>query len=233
MAKAKKSNIYFGAEVEEAITAYNAETIKYKKDQIFNQKIYPAMNKLIENVINTWKFWRYETTYADLKTDLAAFLSERLHLIKPGKGKAYSFFTICIKHYCIKKNQDLYKEKLRAGEMMEVDEERNVYAELDHESYQEYLREFLVLWVDWCYNNLDQLFKSKNERKVADAILTLFQNFNELELFNKKELYILIREHSKLDTQYITKVIKSLKILFYTMFNDFRNSGKIDSSLYL
>ena len=231
--KAKKTNIYFGKPVEDAIQAYNLETRKFKKDQIFVEQIYPALNKLVENVINTWKFWRYETTYVDLKSDIVAFLSERLHLIKPGKGKAYSFFTICAKHYCIKKNQDLHKETIRSGDLIEVDSERNIHAELDLESYQEVLKDFIAIWSAWCYENLEKLYKSKNERKVADAFITLFQNIGDLELYNKKELYILIREHSKLDTQYITKVAKSLKVLFYKMFSEYRSTGKIDTTLYL
>lgn len=228
MARKKSVNkIYFGQDVEDAIQEYNKETNLLYKQRIFSQKIYPALNKLTENVINTWKFWRYETTYADLKADIVSHLYERLHMIDPGQGKAYSYFTRCIYHYCIKKNQDLYKEQIRAADLIEVDEERDISAERYLETYRESLKDFIILWSDWCMNNLDALFKSKNDRKVAEAIITLFQNASDLELFNKKELYILIREHSRLDTQYITRVTQQLKELFNRMFQTYQKDGKI------
>lgn len=234
--KAKaNNNMYFGPSVEDAIYRFNQEDSKYKKEIIFNREIYPALNKLAENVINVGKFYRaaQETNFTDLKSDIIAFLYERLPLVSAEKGKAYSFFTLCATRYCIKKSQDLYKEQIRQGDMKQVDEERNVITEMDEISYKEILKDFIIEWSEWCYNRLEILFKSKNERKVADAILTLFMNSNEIELYNKKELYILIREHSKIDTQYITKVSQQLKELFFIMFEQYRKDGKIVNSLYL
>lgn len=225
--------MYFGPEVEDAIFRFNQEESKYKKEMIFNKEIYPALNKLAENVINVGKFYRYETNFADLKSDIVAFLYERLPSISAQKGKAYSFFTICAHRYCIKKSQDLYKEQLRQGDLKSVDGERNITAEMDLLSYKETLQDFIYEWSDWCYDRLELLFKSKNDRKVADAILTLFKNSGEIELYNKKELYILIREHSKIDTQYITKISQQLKQLFFTMFEQYRRDGEINDSLYL
>lgn len=232
MPKIKKkspNNIYFGPEVEDAIFRFNREESRYKKEMIFNREIYPALNKLAENIINVGKFYQHETTFADLKSDIVTFLYERLPLISAEKGKAYSFFTICAKRYCIKKSQDLYKEQNRKGDMKQIDDERNVTSEMDSISYKETLKDFIEEWSDWCYDRLDILFKSKNERKVADAILTLFKNSGELELYSKKELYILIREHSKIDTQYITKVSQQLKELFFKMFAQYQREGKIVS----
>lgn len=228
-----KNKIYFGPDVEAAIIEFNNEPIKHKKDLIFNKVIYPALNKLVENVINTWKFWKYETTYQDLKSDIVVYLYERLGMIEPTAGKAYSYLTICTKHYCIKKNQDLHKEMIRKGEMKEVDEERNIDAENYRTAYQDDLKDFIQIWSAWSLANLDKLFKSKNDKKVADAIITLFKNSNDIDLYNKKELYILIREHSKLDTQYITKVSQILKGLFFKMFEEYRSTGKFTSTLYI
>lgn len=233
--KRKKStkSMYFGPEVENAILRFNQEEIPHKKELIFNKEIYPALNKLAENIINVGKFYRYETSFNDLKSDIITFLYERIPLVSPERGKAYSFFTLSATRYCIKKSQDLYKEQVRQGDMKHVDEQRNLMSEMASLSYKESLKDFIQEWTEWCYERLNILFKTKNERKVADAILTLFQNSGDLELYNKKELYILIREHSKIDTQYITKVSQQLKKIFFIMFEQYQKTGKISDSLYL
>lgn len=233
MGRKKKDNIYFGPDVEEAIAEFNNETVSFRRDKIFNTRIYPALNKLSENVVNTWKFWRYETTYADLKNDLVSHLYERLHLVSAEKGKAYSFFTICLKNYCLQKNQALYKESLRHGDLIEVDEQRNLHNEvLEGDRYDD-LKHFIHEFSDWGIENLESIFKSKKDRKVADAILSIFKYSGEIELFNKKELYVLIREHSKVDTQYITRVSTILKTIFYKMFDSYRRTGILDGTSYL
>ncbi len=228
--------IYFGTDVEEAIQIYNSETSELKKNMIFSKTIYPALNKLAENVINKYKFKSHEPgiTYEDLKLDLVTFLHEKLHMISPEKGKAYSYFTITSRHYCIKRSQDGYKALVAANDLNSVDIERNIMYEKSIGSYRDDLSDFIIVWADYCLDNLNLIFKSKNDRKIADAILTLFKNASDVDMFNKKELYVLIREHSKLETQYITRVSQQvLKPLFFKMFDEFRKTGKISKDSYL
>ena len=123
----------------------------------------------------------------------------------------------------------MYKQLVSANDLIVVDNERNIMSEMTVSSYREDLKDFINVWTDHCMEKLDILFRSKNDRKVADAILTLFKHSGELELFNKKELYVLIREHSKLDTQYITRVIQILKNIFYEMFEEYQNTGQINN----
>ena len=63
--------------------------------------------------------------------------------------------------------------------------------------------EFLDMYVAHVDNNLHRYFKKPDEAKVADAILTIFRNREHLEIFNKKAIYIYIRELTKLETPII------------------------------
>ena len=56
-------------------------------------------------------------------------------------------------------------------------------------------------------------FKKPEEIQVADAVLTVFKKRESLEIFNKKAIYIYIREMTDVDTPVITKVTKILKKL--------------------
>ena len=67
--------------------------------------------------------------------------------------------------------------------------------------------------------NLTKYFKKETEIKVADAVLTVLKNREHLEIFNKKAIYIYIREITGLETPIITKVVKKLKNIFNTTYS--------------
>jgi len=81
----KKRKIYFGKDVQDAIIRYNyieeynVPSSYVEKTKLFNDTIYPAFLKLTENIINTWKFHRYETTFSDLQRDAVAFLFTKMN----------------------------------------------------------------------------------------------------------------------------------------------------------
>ena len=108
-----------------------------------------------------------------------------------------------------------------------LDERRNISAEVALSDHQESLRDFTDLWVDWYDNNINNIFTNKRDIIVADTILELFRMRNNIENFNKKALYILIRERTGLKTQNITKVLNVMKRDYAKMFTIYRQSGHI------
>ena len=71
------------------------------------------------------------------------------------------------------------------------------------------------------------LFKKDKDKKVCDAINTLFKRRENLEIFNKKALYIYIREMTNVDTPVITKITKVLKKLYKKLHNEYRETGYV------
>ena len=71
------------------------------------------------------------------------------------------------------------------------------------------------------------IFKKEKDRKVCDAINILFKRRENLEIFNKKALYIYIREMTGVDTPVITKVTKILKKLHKKLYNEYINTGYV------
>jgi hypothetical protein len=234
--KTKKTRkIYFGKDVQDAIIRFNQleESSVVEKTRLFNNKIYPAFMKLTENIINTWKFHRYETNYSDLQREVVCQLYTKLSGYDESKGRAYSYFTIICRNYLIQNSQTLYKAEKAKVELTVVDDERNITNEIILSNYQETLSDFLYKWCDWTEINLTKLFKSKRDQRVADSIIELIRSNSEFDIYNKKFFYILIRERSNVDTQNITKVVKILKDLFTQMFRDYQKDGFINSSKYL
>jgi hypothetical protein len=77
--------------------------------------------------------------------------------------------------------------------------------------------------------NLNNVFTNKRDIIVADTILELFRIRENIENFNKKALYILIRERTGLKTQNITKVLNVMKRDYAKMFSTYSKSGHIIS----
>ena len=93
--------LYFSYINEKAIVAYNLETDQLKRDKIYREYINYPFNKLVENIIHTFKFYYFDVPYQDVKAEVVAFLNEKIHKFTEGKGKAFSYFSIIAKNYLI------------------------------------------------------------------------------------------------------------------------------------
>ena len=60
---------------------------------------------------------------------------------------------------------------------------------------------------------------------MADSILELFRNRVNIENFNKKALYILIRDRTGVKTQYITRVVNTMKNAYVEMYYNYKHTG--------
>ncbi len=81
------------------------------------------------------------------------------------------------------------------------------------------------MYVEYCSKNIFALFPKKNDAQVADAILEIFRNRENLEIFNKKALYIYIREIIDVKTPKITKISNELYDIFKTNYVFYLENG--------
>lgn len=229
----KKKKMYFDVEVEEAIIEYNTITDNFRKERLFNDIIHPALKKLSENLIHKYKFYYYDTTYRDLKHATIAFVLSKLHMYTEGKGKAFSYFSIVARNYLIVQNRAMFKSISEKEDLAVIDDERNLNVEINEEERASELKDFIDLWVEWMDSTLEDHF-TESEMDIADSIIELFKIRENIEIFNKKYLYILIRERTgKSNTQNITSVVNKVKNIFYKMYKIYLNTGKVDFDEYL
>ena len=80
--------------------------------------------------------------------------------------------------------------------------------------YEDKLSHFIDLYVIYCIENIYKYFPKEYDAKVADAILELFRKRENIDIFNKKALYIYIREMIDVKTPKITKIAKVLYSIF-------------------
>ncbi len=219
--------LYFSYVNEKAIVYYNQETNQHKRDKIYREYINYPFNKLVENIIHTFKFYYFDVPYADVKAEVVAFLNEKIHKFTEGKGKAFSYFSIIAKNYLIIQNNANYAKMKQKADIGAIDDNRDLEGELVYSDYQESLRDFTNQFVNYYDTNLNKLFSNKRDIIVADSLLELFRIRENIENFNKKALYILVRERTGLKTQNITKVVNRMRKDYMVMFKDYQTKGRL------
>ena len=176
------------------------------REKIYRRFIYPAFMKLAENLINKVKPTYIDSTFQDLQTDLVTYLTERLGKFNPEVGKAYSYYTRTSFNYLIAENQKAYSKLKADTEELDIDEQRNIITEIHNDEMRETLQYFMDAYVEYCYDNLNYIFSNPTDIHVADSVLHIFETREVIEDFNKKALYIQIRERTGFETNNITRV---------------------------
>jgi hypothetical protein len=225
--KPKEPRIYFTQETEDAIVQYLITTDMVQRNIIYNDKIQYGFYKLAENIIHTFKFYYTDTdTIEELKHEVVTFLLEKLHLYNQSKGKAYSYFGTIAKRYLIIYNENNYKKLQQKVSVDDVNENENLFEDKQVE-YEQDVNTFIYWYIKYFDAHFTTLFPKVQDAKTADAIVELFRKRETIEIFNKKALYIYIREITDASTPQITKVTKKLKLLYIKLYNEWYETGYI------
>ena len=118
------------------------------------------------------------------------------------------------------------KKKAKA-DLLEVDEDEGIIRQLGRDDRKKELKDFIDYFTEYIDKHMFTLFKKDKDRKVCDSINILFKRRENLEIFNKKALYIYIREMTEVDTPVITKVTKLLKKLYKKLYNEYNTTGYV------
>jgi len=214
--KKKKGVQYFTQETENAIVAYNNAATFEEKNKIYHEKIHYGFFKLTENIIHTFKFYYTEVNnIEDLQFEVISFLISKMHLYDQTKGaKAYSYFGTIAKRYLILSNQKNYKKRVDTSSIDILEEDENHSYELEDNQQIERLSAYIDAFTKHCTEHIFEIFPKEYDAQIADAILELFRKREYLDVFNKKALYIYIREQVDVKTPKITKIANQLYDVF-------------------
>ena len=230
------SKNYFTQDTENAIITYNTNLDFGERSKIYNDRIHYAFFKLTQNIIHTFKFYHTEVeNIEDLQHEIITFLLSKIHMFNPSKGtKAYSYFGTIVKHWLILYNTKNYKKKVASVPISSLNDDHSMAYTIEENnspsdklSHNDKISLFMDLYVDYCTNNIYTLFPKENDAKIADAILELFRKRENLDIFNKKALYIYIREIIDVKTPKITKIADRLYDIFKRNYIFYLENGHI------
>ena len=214
--KKKKGVQYFTQDAEDAIVLYNNTADFELKSRIYQDRIHYAFFKLTENIIHTFKFYYTEVdNIEDLQHEVITFLLSKIHLFNSAKGaKAFSYFGTIAKRYLILSNQKNYKKRIDTIGLDAIEEDEEHSYSIDDSSHDERLSMYIDIYTEYVTKHIYTLFPKEYDARIADAILELFRKREHLDVFNKKALYIYIREIIDVKTPKITKIANQLYDIF-------------------
>jgi len=223
-----KSKNYFTQDTENAIVRYNNEPNSEVRSMIYQQEIHYPFFKLTQNIIHTFKFYHTEVENLEhLQHEIITFLLSKMHLFDPSRGaKAYSYFGTIVKRWLILYNTKNYNKKIKKTDVDELSKEGSDYTyNMGDGEVKSDLDKYIDIFVNHCTQNIFELFPKKNDAQIADAILELFRKREDLDVFNKKALYIYIREMVDVKTPKITKIANQLYEIFKSNYVFYLENG--------
>lgn len=223
----KRTKGYFNDFSEKAIISYNREPNQKLRNVLFENYIYYAYDKLAENTINNNKLYYFNTTYEDFKHEVIAHMIQKMDKYDPLQGKAFSYFyKICRNYLIIENNKNYNINKKVTNDMEEADNDTlNMFF---NKELTDDLSEFINKFISYMEDNLTLFFPSIRDRSIAESLLYLFKNRQQLYSYKKRNVFILLRERSREDAMNITKIIRVFKNKFYELFEEYKKNGKIE-----
>jgi len=207
-----KKNHYFTKDTEMAIVEYARTDDINLRTKLYIEHIQPAFNELVDKIVYTYKFTSLQNIDHH-KEDCKIWLTTILDKYNPDRGtKAFSYFSVVTKNWFThkaKKQTKRNKREIEYGSVIkEIDivkngEEDSIEASLEDQQFWAFL---LTEVSKWSEEDLRE-----NERKVLDAIQTLMNNIEQIEIFNKKAIYLYMREITGLNTKQIVSSLKRLR----------------------
>ena len=221
------SRYYFTDETEDAIVRYNASSDFDERSKIYGEEIHYSFFKLTQNIIHTFKFYYTEVDQIEhLQHEIITYLLSKIHLFDPTRGaKAYSYFGTIVKRWLILYNTKNYKKRIQKVDASELDRNDDFRYNQDEEYVKSDLDKYMDLYVEHVSSNIFDLFPKGNDAQIADAILELFRKRENIEIFNKKALYIYIREMVDVKTPKITRIAQQLHTIFKSEYLFYLDNG--------
>jgi hypothetical protein len=213
--KKSNKNYYFTSVHEDAIVEYCSTESRDHREKLYIKFIQPAFSEMVDKIIYTYKFTNIPNIDV-LKDDCKVWLTTILSKYDPNRGsKAFSYFSVITKHWFIhqlKKNSTKVKREVAYEEIIrENQHERLIYNDegyLDKRQKHEFWTYLKTEISRWQSSNL---FVKDNEKKVIAAVQILLDTVEDIEILNKKAVYLYLREITGLKTKQIVNTLNKMR----------------------
>lgn len=209
----RTKRLYFTQEHEDAIIAYNNSTDSRERTILYAKYIQPAFNEMVDKIVFTYKFTTLPNI-EDLREECKIYLTTILHKYNPDKGsKAFSYFSVITKNWFIHKVKKTNQQNKREVDLEELTADHQLeYASvrIKYEQEREDEEFWNLLWKE--IEGWEKLKLKANEEKVLQAVKILLEDRDNPNLiFNKKAIYLYIREITGLNTKQVVNNLNKLR----------------------
>ena len=224
----KKNKYHYFTQVhEDAIVRYAITNNRAEREQLYITYIGPVFNELVDKIVYTYKFTNLPNIDV-LKEECKTWLTTILDKYDPSKGsKAFSYFSVITKNWFIhkvKKHGIRLRREVQYDDVAKEIEQTHLSTSNSYTKDREEAEFWHFLWREidaWGTGSL-----KPNEEKVLNAVKELLANCDEIEIFNKKAIYLYLRELTGLNTKQVVNNLNKLRAK-YRQFKTKWNEGDV------
>ena len=208
--------LYFHSGTHDAIVRFQTETDMQEREKIYVDEILPAFSKLVENLIFIHGA-NVHVSVDEFKSDCISFLYEKLKKFDASRGsKAFSYFNVVAKNWIIMRMRQKIKHTKKHINIDDksivpeldvintVDAGFEIYGSTDKKSNQ-------TEQLGMMFNEIGDRLNQDHEKICMEAIVKIFQNIDDIDFFNKRAIFVYIREMTNLNTKQISTAMSSIK----------------------
>lgn len=201
------SKLYFGPDVDQALMLFKLETDSDKRNDIFLNDIKPAFEKLAN-----YHFHKVSVSNPELVHDCLTYLYEKIENFDIENHKrGFPYFNMVARNYFYQKINSEKKELIEKQECanwnipqkIESQEAEDLDEKIQFMEFFQLVKQHLPIWKDQ--------FKKQQEKDFVDALISLLDNIDNLPIFNKKAIYIYLKEMTGMNVKQISSHFGKIK----------------------
>ena len=219
--------MYFTQEHENAILRYCTTEDRAEKEILYENLIQPAFNQMVDKIVFSYKFTSLPNI-DELRMECKVWLTTILDKYDPNRGsKAFSYFSVITKNWFIHKVKRNTKRLQREVPYEEAELElETTFVDPGDQYYRERVSQefWQKLWNE--IESWDVDFEKESEKRVYEAVKIVLSSVDDIEIFNKKAVYLYLRELTGMNTKQIVTQLNKMR----TKYRDFKSewdNGKI------
>ena len=204
---------YWGEDQEYAVVEFNTNADMDEKHKVFVDVIEPAFRKLVENIYYTYNFNKILWDREQIAHEVMTHLYEKLSKFDISKNKkSFSYFGTITKNWMIQRcNADKNKRFIDDDNQDIIIQNISIHAYEEDQvgrHNEEFINEIIDDFDDW--DAKDNY--TRDDFAVLEIINDILKNYHKFNIYNKKQLYVYIREATDLPSRKITKSLKKIKL---------------------
>jgi len=219
--KKKSKSYYFDINVQNKIIEYQNSSCNKEKNKLYEHHIFPAFDDLVQSLVSVYGFKSTNEDINHLKSDCITFLFETIHKWNPDKGtKAFSYFNVVAKNWLTIQSRRLLKiqrrnayiddpDGLSSKEKNELFDREYVDSDVMLQKQNETFSKIIEM-----INYVESQLKDENDIKCCFAIKKVFNSIEELEFFNKRAVFVYLREISGLNSAELSSSLSSIRKIY-------------------
>lgn len=213
-------NYYFTQKHEDAVVQYVKTISQEEKNRLYKELLRPAFSEMVDKIVYTYKYTSLPNI-EEKKAECKIWLMTILEKFDPDKGKrAFSYFTVITRNWFSherKKQASLLKREVYYEDTTKNDFAYGEYAEpasegipyLEEQELEEFWESFLQAFEGW--EDEEEFAENKGRQRVYEALKLIFSRKDDIEIFNKKAIYLYLREITGMNTKQIVQHLKKFR----------------------